>query len=103
MGSEPICRHQIIASANEVFSGVGLSRTSCLGGISANGPPLDCRLVSYRDYGSSLCRWPAEGRRMTVDRVLWTRHFDTVRAFFDVSPQVYEYQRMSDIGTPSGN
>jgi len=40
---------------------------------------------------------------MTVDRVPWTRHFDTVRAFFDVSPQVYEYQKMPDIGTPSGN
>ena len=51
-------------------------------GISANGPPLDCRLVSYRDYGSSLYRWPAEWCRMTVDRVPWTRHFDTVRAFF---------------------
>jgi len=32
MGSEAICRHQIITSANEVFSGVGLSRTPCLGG-----------------------------------------------------------------------
>jgi|SRR5271157_5107636 len=47
-------------------------------------------LVSYRNYGSSLYRWPAEWCRTTVDHVPSTRHFDTVCAFFDVPLQVYE-------------
>src|ERR1035438_4203640 len=43
--------------------------------------------VSYRNYKSSFYRWPADWRRMTVDRVPWTRHFDRVCAFFDVPLQ----------------
>jgi hypothetical protein len=91
-GVEPICRHQSIASANEVFSGV-TDPALPASGIFANDPPFGVGLVSYRNYGSSLYWSPAEWRRMTVDQVPSTRHFDTVCAFFrcaTTSPRIPE-------------
>jgi len=100
-GVEPICRHQSIASANEGFFGVADPALPSRG-LEEMALRL-MSLISYRNYGSSLYRWPAEWCRTTVDHVPSTRHFDTVCAFFDVPLQVYEYPKMSDIRTHSGN
>jgi hypothetical protein len=73
-GVEPICRHKNISSVNEIFSDVAEARP----------------IVSIT--------YTTEWRRMTVDPVPQTRHFDAVCAFFRCALPV-EYPKLSDIST----